>query len=98
LSRRWYGVGRINYAMDEHRWIEALAGFEYKADCWIGRFVAQSFATTIQSTTTTYFFQIELNGLASVGTSPVEQLRRTIPGYQKISPPATSFGRFSDYE
>jgi len=98
ITRRWYGVGRINYSLDERRWIEALAGFEYKADCWVGRIVAQSFATTALSRTTTLFFQIELNGLASVGTSPVEQLRRTIPGYQKINPPPAEPGRFSDYE
>jgi LPS-assembly protein len=98
LTRRLYGVGRLNYSIREGSWIETLAGFEYKADCWLLRVAAQRFATATATSTTTVFFQLELNGLASVGTSPVEQLRRSIPGYQSINPPPREPGRFEYYE
>ena len=35
LSDRWYAVGRVNYSIQDSRMVDALAGFEYKADCWI---------------------------------------------------------------
>ena len=98
LTRRVYGVGRANYSFRDSRWIETLAGFEYKADCWLVRFAAQRFATATQTATTSVFIQLELNGLASVGTSPVEQLRRSIPGYQVINPPPREPGRYDYYE
>lgn len=98
LTRRLYGVGRANYSLRERRWIETLAGLEYKADCWLMRLAAQRFATATQTATTTVFLQLELSGLASVGTSPVEQLRRNIPGYQVINPPPREPGRYDYYE
>lgn len=98
ITNRWYGVARANYSKLDRRWIETLAGFEYKADCWVLRFAAQRFATTQETATTQFFFAIELNGLGSVGTSPVEQLRRNIPGYQLINPPPREPGRFDYYE
>jgi LPS-assembly protein len=98
LTSRLYGVGRANFSFRDGRWIEVLAGFEYKADCWLMRFAAQRFATATQTATTTVFLQLELSGLASVGTSPVEQLRRNIPGYQVINPPPREPGRFDYYE
>lgn len=98
LTDRWYGVGRANYSLREARWVEVLAGVEYKADCWAMRVVAQRFVTAAQTATTTLFFQLQLNGLASIGTSPIEQLRRNIPGYQVINPPPREVGRFDIYE
>ncbi len=98
LSPKWYGVGRVNYSQRERRWVELLGGLEYKADCWTMRLVAQRFATAVNEATTTVFVQLELNGLASIGTSPVEALRRNIPGYQIINPPPREPGRFDFYE
>ncbi len=98
LSPRWYAVGRANYSRLDSRWVELLGGFEYKADCWVFRLVAHRFVTTTQTATTALFFQLQLNGLASIGTSPIEQLRRNIPGYQVINPPPREPGRFDIYE
>ena len=98
LSARWYGVGRANYSRLDSRWVELLGGFEYKADCWVFRLAAHRFVTATQTATTTFFFQLQLNGLASIGTSPIEQLRRNIPGYQVINPPPREPGRFDIYE
>lgn len=95
---RWYGVARINYSQRESRVVESLGGFEYKADCWVLRIVGQRFVTANRTATTTVFFQLELNGLSSVGSSPVETLRRNIPGYQLVNPPPREPGRFEYYE
>jgi LPS-assembly protein len=98
ISARWYGVGRANYSIREKRWIEVLAGFEYRDDCWALRVVAQRFATIAQTATTSLFLQLQLNGVASIGSSPVEQLRRNIPGYQAIDTRPAAVGRYEDYE
>jgi len=34
--------------------------------------------------------QLELNGLARVGTSPLDLLRRTVPGYLRTNDPANT--------
>lgn len=98
LTNRWYGVGRANYSTRDKAWIELLGGFEYKADCWVGRFAVHRYATTTGTYTTQFFFALELNGLGGVGPGPVEQLRRNIPGYQLINPPPATPGRFEYYE
>ncbi len=85
IGRGFYGVARVNYAVTENRVVEAIGGFEYDGDCWIGRLVAQRIATGVQKATNSIFWQIELNGLSRVGTNPLEVLRRNIPGYQTLS-------------
>jgi len=98
LSERWYAVGRVNYSIQDNRMVDALAGFEYKADCWVLRFAAQRFATTTDQTTTNIYVQLELSGLTSVGTNAVRQLQRNIPGYQMVNPLPRQPGRFDYYE
>ncbi|MGZ8254992.1 MAG: LPS-assembly protein LptD [Burkholderiaceae bacterium] len=98
LSDRWYAVGRLNYSLKDSRLIDALAGFEYKADCWVVRVAAQRFATATDQTTTNIYVQLELSGLTSVGTNAVKQLERNIPGYQTLNPLPRQPGRFDYYE
>ncbi|HXY05594.1 MAG TPA: LPS-assembly protein LptD [Burkholderiaceae bacterium] len=108
LNPRWYGVGALDYSVAQGAWVETVAGLEYKADCWVGRFVLQRYAVTVPNSastssfsnnyTTTFFLQIELNGLTSVGTNPLDQLRRSITGYQRITPLATPSGELNLYE
>jgi LPS-assembly protein len=98
LSDRWYAVGRLNYSIQDSRVVDALAGLEYKADCWILRFAAQRFATTTNQTTTNVYVQLELSGLTSVGTNALKQLERNIPGYQLLNPLPRQPGRFDYYE
>ncbi len=95
---KWYGVMRANYSQREARVVEAVGGLEYKADCWVARLVMQRFVAADSTGTNTVYFQIELNGLSSVGSSPVESLRRNIPGYQLVNPPPPAAGRFDYYE
>ena len=85
LGGGWYGVGRYNYSLLDHRVVESLAGFEYNADCWIGRVVVQHFAAAAGVATNAVFLQLELTGFSRIGSNPLEALRRNIPGYTRIN-------------
>jgi LPS-assembly protein len=114
LTRKWYAVtnldysllgrggspGQLSFTTPGRAWVETVLGLEYKADCWVGRLVAQRYSTDGGITkTTTVFLQIDLNGFSSFGTrSPLEQLRRSIPGYQRINPQPAAPGPFDNYE
>ncbi len=85
LGGRWFGVGRINRSIKEGRITEAVAGVEYDGGCWVFRTAAHRFATNPDDVTNALFVQLELSGLASLGSNPVNLLRRSVPGYGKIS-------------
>jgi LPS-assembly protein len=85
FAQRYYAVGRISYSLPERRTTESLAGFEYNADCWVLRAVVQRFATATLKANTTFFLQLELNGLSKLGPNPLEALSKNIPGYQKVN-------------
>lgn len=87
LSRRWYGVGRINYLLDDQRMGQSLLGVEYLADCWIFRVVGQRIPTAAGLATTHLFMQLEFSGLATLGSSPLKALRGSVPGYQPLQQP-----------
>ncbi len=61
------------------------AGLEYNAGCWAARFVVRRLEAISGSSNTTFFFQLELSDFASVGSNPIQLLRRTIPGYGKVN-------------
>ncbi len=82
LGKGWYGVGRYNYSIRESNLIESLAGVEYDAGCWRARSVLQRLKTATANTNYALFFQLELGGLASLGSNPLSLLRRDIAGYQ----------------
>ena len=88
VSDRWNLIGRWNYSLTDRKTLEAVAGIEYNADCWVLRIVGQRLTTTTQQATTSVFVQLELNGLARVGTSPLELLRRSVPGYLPTNDPS----------
>ncbi len=87
LSKRWYGVGRVNYSIPDHKVAESLLGLEYKADCWVFRVVAQRIPTAASVSSSSIFVQLELNGLSKIGSDPLQSLRTNIPGYQVINQP-----------
>lgn len=82
LGRNWYGLARWNYSLAENRPIEGLLGAEYNAGCWQARTVLQRVETATADANYAFFFQLELEGLTSIGTSPLALLRRSIPGYR----------------
>ena len=77
----WTGVARYNYSLQETRLLEGLIGAEYNANCWALRVVAHRFAVTTQQVSTTFFLQLELNGVSRIGSNPMDTLRRNISGY-----------------
>ncbi|HEY8608799.1 MAG TPA: LPS-assembly protein LptD [Noviherbaspirillum sp.] len=89
LSRRWYGVARVNYSLPESKVAESLFGVEYMADCWVLRVVAQRTPTSSERANSSIFFQLELNGLTKLGSNPLDALRLNIPGYHLVNQPST---------
>ncbi|MFN3984769.1 MAG: LPS-assembly protein LptD [Rhodocyclaceae bacterium] len=85
LGGRWYGVTRVSRSIKEKRITEAIGGLEYDGGCWVFRTALHRFATNPDKTTNAVFFQLELSGLGSLGPSPVNLLRRSVPGYGKIN-------------
>jgi LPS-assembly protein len=104
LSAQWpiygnfYGVGRVNYSTRDRKPIEALAGFEYGACCWVVRMFASRYVTGLQTATSTLFLQLELNGLARLGSNPLESLKRNVPGYQVVNPPPPVGSPYRNYQ
>src|SRR5690606_10240132 len=109
----WYGVGRVDYSLrsdregstsnstttDSPRVTQAIAVLEYKGDCCrTGRVVFQRYAVSSTDTNTAVFFQLELNGLGSLGTDPMSLLNKSIPGYQAVTPPTPQGTTFERYE
>ncbi|MES1981259.1 MAG: LPS-assembly protein LptD [Pseudomonadota bacterium] len=85
LTGRWHTVARWNYSLQDHRVLEALAGFEYNESCWTVRLVAQNFTTATQQFSTGFFVQLELNELVKVGPDPLSLLQQSIPGYTQLN-------------
>lgn len=88
IARGWTALARWNYSLRERRTLEGLAGAEYNGGCWVLRVVAHRFATTTQQASTTFFVQLELNGVSRIGSNPMETLKRNIGGYVTLDPRA----------
>lgn len=85
----WRAVGRYTYSAVQSTQIESLAGIEYDEACWALRAVYHR-AMTYSSTqtpflNTSFFIQLELKGMGSVGSNPLQVLRRNIPNYTRSS-------------
>ncbi len=95
---RWFTVGRMNFSLKEGRLVESLIGLEYDAGCWIGRIVFENNQRSIATANTRLLFQLELIGLARVGSSPLVALRNNIPRYQNLRDNPLQPSRFQNYE
>jgi LPS-assembly protein len=85
LSANWSAIGRWNYSLIDSKTLEGVIGLEYNGGCWVLRAAAQRLQTNTQQVTNSIYVQFELNGLARIGTNPIDLLRRSVPGYQKIN-------------
>ncbi len=83
ITTRWYALGRFNYSLRDRKVVEGLVGLEYNKDCWALRLVAHRLAIAQQQVSTSFFVQLELNGLSRLGNNPLEALKQNIPGYMK---------------
>ncbi len=84
ITKRWQGVGRLNYSLRDNLILEGLAGIQYNACCWTARFVVQKLRTSTTRTNTTFYLQLELGGLLQIGSNPLRILQRSIPGYTNV--------------
>ena len=87
IYRGWVGVGRANYSLMDRRIAEGLAGFEYNGGCWVFRVVTYNVAVGKGDSSRSIYVQLELNGVARVGSNPLEVLKQNIAGYTKINEP-----------
>ncbi len=96
LGNGFYGLGRLNYSLRDKSFIENIGGIEYDAGCWQSRFVIQRVQTLSVATAGTsslpsgpanyaIFFQLELGGMTSIGSNPLQLINRNIPGYKNSS-------------
>lgn len=92
LTGNWYGLGRINYSLRDHPPsdvsgpIEYIAGVEYNAGCWQSRALLQRLATsTPNNANYAFFFQLVLNGFSSIGSNPLDVIKREVPGYSNVN-------------
>jgi LPS-assembly protein len=92
----WRAVARYNYSIQDRRLVEALGGLEYDGGCWVARIVVHRLATQLGTSSSALFFQLELNGMASLGSNPIDLLKRNIPGYGVINQPTADpiFGAY----
>jgi len=87
IGKRFNAFGRYVYSLLDSKTLDEFAGFEYKACCFRVRGVARrSVSNRDGKSETGVYVQLELNGLASVGTSADAFLERTIRGYSRETP------------
>jgi LPS-assembly protein len=96
ISQHWNVFARGVYSLKDSETIERFAGFEYRANCWKVRMLARRFVSTrppVGTTSTTgqqdtgFFLQLELTGLASVGSAADTFLTSSIRGYTRPTEP-----------
>ncbi len=88
INNEWSAIGRWNYSLVDGKTLEAVLGFEYNGGCWAFRIAAQRLTTATQTVSSSVFVQFELNGLARIGTNPIDVLKRNVPGYLTTNDPA----------
>lgn len=83
----WYAIGRYNYSFRDSRMLEGLGGLEYNGGCWVFRAVFSRIQAAAQTTSSALLFQLELNGLGTIGSDDmVNYLKRRVPGYAVTNP------------
>ena len=95
---RWYSMGRINFDIEDKRVIDTVAGFEYDAGCWIGRFVIERLKQTPTSNNQRVLVQLEFSDFSRFGINPLQTLRDNIPRYQYLREQVNPPSRFERYE
>jgi LPS-assembly protein len=95
---RYYGVGRLNYSLNEGRLVDTLLGVEYDAGCWLGRVVLELVQTSASTATQRLMFQLEFVGFTRLGIDPRKTLTQNISRYQNLRESGGTSSRFSNYD
>ena len=86
VANQWSLYGRMLYSLRDHGTLEQFAGLQYSSCCYGVRAVARNYVSSRTGERDTgVFLQLELNGLASVGTRADAFLERAIRGYSPAS-------------
>jgi LPS-assembly protein len=84
INKQWNAFGRYVYSLLDNKSIERFAGFEYSSCCWRMRVVGRKFVSTRTGAQDTgVYLQLELTGLASVGSAADAFLTGAIRGYER---------------
>ena len=82
LGRHWDLYARAVYSFLDHRATDTFAGFQYHETCWGLRFVVRDAVTDRSGAReTSWYLQLELKGLSSVGSGADSFLHGSIQGY-----------------
>jgi len=83
VARNWNAYARVVYSLLDQKMLDQFAGFEYGACCWKLRLVGRRYLNNPQGREATgVYLQVELTGLASVGSAADALLTEAIPGYK----------------
>jgi LPS-assembly protein len=82
IGQHWDLYGRSVYSFLDSQFVESFAGFQYHESCWGVRFVVRDAVTNRSgSRGTSWYLQLELRGLSSVGSGADSFLHASIQGY-----------------
>ncbi len=98
ITQRLYGIARTNYDLDQRTLTDTLAGFEYDADCWVGRLAYQRYRNTAGSATSQIFAQIEFKGFSKIGNNPIDVIKLNVPGYEPVTAKPVAPSVLDQYE
>ena len=106
IVKNWYAVARYQQALTNlgagqtnpnAGLVEGMAGLEFDGGCWIGRVVAQQYTLNATQKNTAMFFQVELSGLAKIGSDPMRALR-SVPNYRMINELTPLPSKFDNFQ
>ncbi len=82
VARRWDVYGRRIYSFRDRQALENFAGFQFHGSCWGLRLLARdSVSSRDGSHDSSWYVQLELKGLSSVGSGADTFLQGAIQGY-----------------
>jgi LPS-assembly protein len=84
IGDKWNAFARYVYSMRDDTALERFVGLEYQACCWRMRVVGRKFVSNRTGEQDTgVYLQLELTGLASVGSAADAFLTGAIRGYER---------------
>jgi LPS-assembly protein len=87
IGQKWNAFARYVYSLRDDKALERFAGLEYRACCWRMRVVGRKFVSNRTGEQDTgVYLQLELTGLASVGSAADAFLAGAIRGYDLTRP------------
>jgi LPS-assembly protein len=84
IGQKWNAFARYVYSLRDDKALERFAGLEYRACCWRMRVVGRKFVSSRTGEQDTgIYVQLELTGLASVGSAGDAFVTGAIRGYER---------------